>query len=61
MKTLIRATDPSRLGIFPKRGQRGSGIFSRLASKLDGRIAAKAAGKVAKTVAKRAAKKKLPK
>lgn len=57
MKTLMRATDPSRLGIFPKRGQRGSGIFSRLASKLDGRIAAKAAGKVAKTVAKRAAKK----
>ena len=57
MKTLMKATDPSRLGIFPKRGQRDAGIFSRLASKLAGRIAAKAAGKVAKTVAKRAAKK----
>ena len=54
MKTLIRATDPSRLGIFPQ--QRGSGIFSRLASKLAGHMAAKAAGKVAKRVAKRAAK-----
>ena len=53
IKTLMRTTDPARLGIFPKRGQPGAGIFSRLASK----IAAKAAGKVAKTVAKRAAKK----
>ena len=51
MKTLMRARDPRRLGIFPQ--QRGSGIFSRLA----GRVAAKAAGKVAKTMAKRAAKK----
>ena len=57
MKTLMRATDPRRLGIFPKRGQRGAGIWSTLASKLAGRMAAKAAGKVAKTVAKKAAKK----
>ena len=27
MKTLMRATDPTRLGIFPKRGQHGAGIF----------------------------------
>ena len=57
MKTLMRATDPRRLGIFPKRAQRGAGLFSRLASKLAGRMAAKAAGKVAKAAAKRAAKK----
>ena len=57
MKTLMRATDPRRLGIFPKTGQRGEGIFSRVASKLAGRLAAKAAGKVAKAAAKRAAKK----
>ena len=57
MKTLMRATDPRRLGIFPKTGQRGEGIFSRLGSKLAGCIAAKAAGKVANAVAKRAAKK----
>ena len=54
---LMMATDPRRLGIFPKRGQRGAGIFSRIASKLAGRMAAKAAGRVAKTMAKRAAKK----
>ena len=53
MKTLMRATDPARLGIFPKRGQRDAGIWSTLASK----IAAKAAGKVAKTAAKKMAKK----
>ena len=53
MKTLMRATDPARLGIFPKRGQRGAGVWSTLASK----IAAKAAGKVAKTAAKKMAKK----
>ena len=53
MKTLMRATDPSRLGIFPKRGQRGAGIFSRLAAKVAGRMAAK----VAKTAAKKMAKK----
>ena len=57
MKTLMRATDPRRLGIFPKTGQRGEGIFSRLASRLSGRQATKAAGKVAKAVPKRAAKK----
>ena len=57
MRTLMMARDPRRLGIFPKRGQRGEGIFSRIASKLAGRMAAKAAGRVAKTMAKRAAKK----
>ena len=56
MKTLMRATDPRRLGIFPKRAQRGARIFSRLASKLAGRMAAKAAGKIAKAAAKLAAK-----
>ena len=54
---LMTATDPRRHGIFPKRGQRGEGIFSRMASKLAGSMAAKAAGRVAKTMDKRAAKK----
>ena len=57
MKTLMRATDSRRLGIFLKTGQRGEGIFSRLASKLAGRMAAEAAGKISKAAAKRAAKK----
>ena len=51
MRTLMRATDPRRLGIFPQ--QRGSGILSQLASKVAGRMAAK----VAKTAAKKKAKK----
>ena len=56
MKTLIMATDPRRLGIFPKRGQRGAGIFS-LPVKVAGCMAAKAASKVAKTAAKKLAAK----
>ena len=54
MKTLMRATDPSRLGIFPKRGQRGSGIFSVVA-KAPGRAAARAGSKVATRAAKKLA------
>ena len=56
MRTLMMARDPRRLGIFPKRGQRGTGIFS-MVSKVAGRMAAKAAGRVAKKAAKQAAKK----
>ena len=56
MKTLMTATDPRRLGIFPKRGQRGAGIFS-VATKVAGRMAARAAGKVAKKAAKKLAAK----
>ena len=56
MKTLMMATDPRRLDIFPKRGQRGAGIFS-LAAKVAGCMAAKAASKVATTAAKKLAAK----
>ena len=56
MKTLMMAADQRRLGIFPKRGQRGTGIFS-VVSKVAGRMAAKAAGRVAKRAAKKPAAK----
>ena len=56
MKTLMMVSDPRHIGIFPKRGQRGAGIFS-VFSKVAGRVAAKALGKVAKTAVKKAAKK----
>ena len=45
MKTLMRATDPRRLGIFPQ--QRGAGLLSFITRPLA----------VAKRVAKKAAKK----
>ena len=54
MKTLMRATDPTRLGFFPKRGQRGAGIFSVVA-KAAGRAAARAGSKVATRAAKKLA------
>ena len=61
MRTLMRATDPRRLGIFPKRGQRGAGLFSfitRPLARLFGKKVTKQAAKaVAKRVAKKAAKK----
>ena len=61
MKGLMMATDPRRLGIFPKRGQRGAGllsIFTRPLARLFGKKITKQAAKaVAKRVAKKAAKK----
>ena len=61
IRTLMRATDPRRLGIFPKRGQRGAGLFSfiiRPLARLFGKKVTKQAAKaVAKRVAKKAAKK----
>ena len=56
MSTLMRATDPKRLGIFPKRGQRGAGILSVVA-KAAGRAAARASSKVATRAAKKLAAK----
>ena len=55
MKTLMRARDPRRLCIFSQ--QRGTGIFSRLASKVAGRMAAKEAKTAAKKIAKKVAAK----
>ena len=59
MKTLTRATDPRRLGIFPQ--QRGAGllsIFTRSLARLFGKKVTKQAAKaVTKRVAKKAAKK----
>ena len=59
MKTLRRATDPRRLGIFPQ--QRGAGLLSfitRPLARLFGKKVSKQAAKaVAKRVAKKAAKK----
>ena len=59
MKTLMRATDPRRLGIFPQ--QRGAGLLSfitrPLARLFVKKVTKQAATAVAKRVAKKAAKK----
>ena len=57
MRTLMRATDPRRLGIFPKREQRGAGLLSFITRPLARLLGKKVTKQAAKAVAKRVAKK----